>query len=50
MIKKEKLAYSAPSTVILALRIESRILENSLDPLVIAGFQEEEEGGELDAE
>ena len=48
MMKKEKLAYAAPTTDILELRVESRILDGSTN-LFINGFSEEGED-ELNAE
>lgn len=48
MKDNDKIAYEAPTTEVLELRIQSRILENSIDPLEIIRFLEDED--ELDAE
>ena len=47
-MKKEKLAYAAPTTDLLELRVESRILDGSPN-FFINGFSEEGED-ELNAE
>ena len=49
MKDNDKRAYEAPTTDLVTLHIESRILNDSLDPLGIIPFLEEEGDG-LEAE